>query len=144
MLLQRKDTRLQNANERGLRTTPKSKRKGHGQWFGEKGFSPLPNPRVTLRVYEKVIDFTVDTGTQNSVPIKANGPMTNKRTGVQRIKGAEPYSHPKNNGFRSRSDNQLISSNPRMSVSLIGHDLLANMKAYKPFSDEGAKLNNKD
>lgn len=41
---------------------------GHGQRLGEIGVQiPPPEPRVTLRVEGKPVDFLVDTGAQNPV-----------------------------------------------------------------------------
>lgn len=38
--------------------------------------APLPEPRVTLKVEGEKIDFMVDMGAQNSMLLKADGPMT--------------------------------------------------------------------
>ena len=35
--------------------------------WGRRGADPLPEPRVTLKVEGKPIDFMVDTGLENSV-----------------------------------------------------------------------------
>lgn len=65
----------------------------HGQQLGEMGFRfPLPEPRVTLRVEGKPVDFMVDTRAQNSVLLRADGPITDKKTWIQDATGARLYS----------------------------------------------------
>lgn len=39
---------------------------------------PLPEPRVTLKVEGKLVEFLVDTGAQHSVLLKTTGPVSQK------------------------------------------------------------------
>lgn len=44
------------------------------------GLDHLPQPRVNLRVKEKSLEFLVDTETQHSVLIKAEGQLSTKKS----------------------------------------------------------------
>lgn len=53
------------------------------------GLDPLTQPRVNLRVEEKSLEFLVDTETQHSVFIKAEGQLSTKKSYVQGATGAK-------------------------------------------------------
>lgn len=54
--------------------------------------SPLPEPRVTFRVEEKPLGFMVDTRAQHLVHLKADRPMSSKRSWVQGTAGTKQHS----------------------------------------------------
>lgn len=88
----------------------------------------------------------VDTGAENSVLLKAGGPMTSKKIWVQGAKGAKPYSWTTQIMVDLRMGRVthsflVIQECP---YPLLGHDLLAKTKAQTYFSDEGDKLLSKD
>lgn len=64
----------------------------YGQRFGKLRFKPLPELRVTLKWKGKKIYFIIDTREENSVLLKQDGPISNKKTWVQRATGIIPYS----------------------------------------------------
>lgn len=59
---------------------------------GDRVWVPLPEPRVTLRVEGKPVDFMVDRRAQNSVLLRTGGPITDKKTWIQDATGARLYS----------------------------------------------------
>lgn len=91
--VKRKDTGLKHALERQQGEIPKfgnsetwTAIRGDGVWVH------LPEPRVTLRVEGKPVDFMVDRRAQNSVLLRADGPITDKKTWIQDATGARLYS----------------------------------------------------
>lgn len=74
-----------------------------GRWFtdlkslnsgrrGERGSEPLPEPRVTRKVKGKPNQFLVDTGAQHSVILQTEGPLSKKKSWVQRATRTKKYS----------------------------------------------------
>lgn len=52
----------------------------------------IPEDTVILKVEERPINLIVDTGAQNSVSRRTDGPIRNKNTWVERATGIKPYS----------------------------------------------------
>lgn len=54
-----------------------------GSQGSDQGLDLIPEPRVTLIVEEKTLDFLVDIGAQHSELLKSKGPMSSKMSWVQ-------------------------------------------------------------
>lgn len=93
---------------------------------------PLPEPRVTLRVEEKPLDFLVDTGAQYSVHLKAEGQLCSQEV---LSPGGTQYSWT----TRRTVDlgmgwvTHLFIIIPKCPYLFLGRDLLAKMRAQIHF-----------
>lgn len=110
--------------------------RGVGVW------TPLPEPRITLKVEGKKNDFMVDTGAENSVLLKPEGPISNKKTWVQGAMGIKHYSlttrRTMDSGMGRVTHSFLVIQ--ECPYPLLGRDLLTKMKAQIHFSSDGDKL----
>ena len=67
----------------GKKRTPILTTMGEGSNYGRQGSVPLPEPKVTLKVEGKPIQFMVDTGAENSMLVILGVPLSKRQTPVQ-------------------------------------------------------------
>lgn len=103
---------------------------------------PLPEPRVTLKVEGKPIDFLVDTGAQHSVLLTPSGTLSKKKSWVIGATGHQQYSWTTNRmvdlGKRQVTHSFLVI--PECPAPLLGRDLLTKMGAHISFASGGPKV----
>ncbi|XP_008582059.1 PREDICTED: uncharacterized protein LOC103599693 [Galeopterus variegatus] len=110
--------------------------------YGRQGLGPLPEPRVTLEVEGKPIQFVVDTGAENSVLLQAKGPLLKKKSWVQGATGYKQYSWTTRRtvdlGVGRVSHSFIVI--PECPYPLLGRDLLTKMGAQIHFDPKGPRV----
>ncbi|XP_053446530.1 uncharacterized protein LOC128585432 [Nycticebus coucang] len=112
------------------------------QDLGQRGSEPLPEPRVTLCVEGKPIDFLVDTGAQHSVLTTPVGLVTGKKSWVIGATGHQQYpwtTHRTVDLGRGTVTHSFLVI-PECSMPLLGRDLLTKMGAQISFTSEGPQV----